>query len=171
MNFEIADILKLIGPSASIVFAAWIFMGFLQQRYDAAIERYRSLIGECRTEGGVSDARRNNIREQLATYQRRCRLMNSACNIGLVSAILLILTLIAGELDVIVVGVPIFKYVSAVAALAGFILVIAAAVLVLMESAISRRQLDWELLDVADLAQAAGSGSGRVAHARGVRSV
>ena len=109
MSFAIADVLKLIGPSASIVFAAWIFMGFLQQRYDAALERYRSMIGECRTASGVSDARRRNIREQLATYQRRYRLMNAACNVGLLSAILLILTLIAGELDVIFTGITLFE--------------------------------------------------------------
>ena len=154
MNFDLADVLKLIGPSASIIFAAWIFMGFLQTRYDAAVERYRSMIGECRSESGISDARRSNIREQLATYQRRCLLMNQACNVGLVSAILLILTLIAGELDIIFTGFHLFKYVSALAALGGFALVIVAAALVLFESSLSRQQLDKELLDVPDLAEA-----------------
>jgi hypothetical protein len=38
---ELSDVLKAIGPAASIIFAAWIFMGFLQQRYDAAVSRYR----------------------------------------------------------------------------------------------------------------------------------
>jgi hypothetical protein len=44
MTFELKDILTAIGPNASIVFAAWIFMGFLQQRYSVALERYGSLI-------------------------------------------------------------------------------------------------------------------------------
>jgi hypothetical protein len=171
MSFEIADVLKLIGPSASIVFAAWIFMGFLQQRYDAAVERYRSMIGECRTESGVSDARRRNIREQLATYQRRCRLMNAACNVGLVSAILLILSLITGELDVIFTSVTLFKDASALASLAGFVLVIAAAVLVLIESAISRRQLDWEVMDIPGLADSARRGVSAAGVQRGLKSV
>jgi hypothetical protein len=169
MSFEIADVLKLIGPSASIVFAAWIFMGFLQQRYDAAVERYRSMVGECRTESGVSDARRRNIREQLATYQRRCRLMNAACNVGLLSAILLILTLIAGELDVIFAGITLFKNASALASLAGFALVIAAAVLVLIESSISRRQLDWEVMDIPGLANTVNRGRSRLDRERGLK--
>jgi hypothetical protein len=37
---DLNEILKNIGPSAAIIFAAWIFMGFLQQRYDAAIDRF-----------------------------------------------------------------------------------------------------------------------------------
>jgi hypothetical protein len=44
MTSQLGDILKTIGSSAAIIFAAWIFMGFLQQRYDAAVDRYRSLI-------------------------------------------------------------------------------------------------------------------------------
>jgi hypothetical protein len=158
-------------PSASIVFAAWIFMGFLQQRYDAAVERYRSMIGECRTQSGVSDARRRNIREQLATYQRRCRLMNAACNVGLLSAILLILSLIAGELDVIFTGITLFKDASALASLAGFMFVIAAAVLVLIESAISRRQLDWEVMDIPGLANTVDRGRSRLDRERGLKSM
>ena len=35
MNFELSDVLKAIGPAASIIFAAWIFTGFLQQRAPA----------------------------------------------------------------------------------------------------------------------------------------
>jgi hypothetical protein len=57
MDFELKDVLGAIGPSASIVFAAWIFMGFLQQRYTAAYERYRSLIEDYRN-GRLSLERR-----------------------------------------------------------------------------------------------------------------
>jgi hypothetical protein len=81
--------------------------------------------------------------------------MNAACNVGLLSAILLILTLIGGELDVIFTGITLFKDASALASLAGFALVIAAAVLVLIESAISRRQLDWEVMDIPGLSNTA----------------
>lgn len=161
MNFELSDILKLIGPAASIIFAAWIFMGFLQQRYDAVIERYRSLIGECRSEK-LSDARLSNVKGQLSCYRRRCRLMNWACNTGLVSAIFLILTLVAGELDLIMPSIHALKYISAGSALVGFCLVIGAAILVIIESTISRKQMDTELLDVPDLARNIGREPGGV---------
>jgi hypothetical protein len=61
MTFELKDILTAIGPNASIVFAAWIFMGFLQQRYSVALERYRSLIEQCRV-GGQAASRQGNLR-------------------------------------------------------------------------------------------------------------
>ena len=44
MDFDLSNVLKAIGPTASIVFAAWIFMGFLQQRYDTAVARYQDMI-------------------------------------------------------------------------------------------------------------------------------
>jgi len=53
---KLSDVLKAIGPNASIVFAAWNFMGFLQQRYDAALNRYQGAVGDYRSEG--HDARR-----------------------------------------------------------------------------------------------------------------
>jgi hypothetical protein len=58
LKFGLKDILTAVGPSASIVFAAWISMGYLQQRYSAALERYRSLIEQCRDGGQAERAGR-----------------------------------------------------------------------------------------------------------------
>src|SRR3978361_552843 len=87
MNFELSDVLKAIGPAASIIFAAWIFMGFLQQRYDAAIDRYREVVAQYRLPD-MGDVRRANIRDEIARYKRRCELMTTATLVGLVAAIL-----------------------------------------------------------------------------------
>jgi hypothetical protein len=100
MNVDLPNILKSIGPAASIVFAAWIFMGFLQQRYDAAIARYREMIEKCRS-GDLSDDRRGNLKDQVLIYRKRCHLMSRANLAGLLAAILLIFTLMAGELDIV----------------------------------------------------------------------
>src|SRR3954447_19516310 len=97
---SLTEILKTVGPSAAIIFAAWIFMGFLQQRYDAAVERYRAIIAEFRS-GGASPARCDNIREQVQIYKRRCVLMSYSSMLGLTAAILLLLTIMLGELVVI----------------------------------------------------------------------
>lgn len=163
MNFDLTNVLKAIGPAASIIFAAWIFVGFLQQRYNSAVDRYRSAIAQYR-DGGMSDERRGNIRDQVSTYKRRCELMNWANIIGVVSAILLILTLITGELDIIFPNASPLKYISAGSALAGFALVIVASVLVVIESTITHRQLDSELLDVPDLARTTGQKAGDITH-------
>jgi hypothetical protein len=43
------------------VFAAWIFRGFLQQRYDSAIDRYREAVGDYRSNDHAED-RGGNLR-------------------------------------------------------------------------------------------------------------
>ena len=159
MTFDITKIFMAIGPAASIIFAAWIFMGYLQARYDSAVARYQTMIGTYR-DGKMSDERRSNVRDQVLAYKRRCELMNRANMVGIVAAILLIFTLIAGELAIIVPTFSFLRVVSAGSALLGFALVIAAAFVVLTESSIIQRQLDTEVLDVADLATSTGQQSG-----------
>jgi hypothetical protein len=129
----------VIGPAASILFAAWIFMGFLQQRYDAAIERYRACIAEFRG-SDVSNERRSNLQEQVLIYRRRCKLMSYSSMTGLVSAIVLLLALISGELSIVFPAIGGLNYVGAIAALLGFVLIIGAAVLVIVESTITHPQ-------------------------------
>ena len=80
---ELSDVLKAIGPNAAIVFAAWIFMGFLQQRYDAALDRYRQAVGDYRS-NAHEDTRTASLKSQVLAYRRRCRLMGSASTTGLV---------------------------------------------------------------------------------------
>ncbi len=160
---QLGDVLKAIGPNASIVFAAWIFMGFLQQRYDSAIDRYRSAVGDYRS-GNHDDARADNLRDQVVAYRRRCRLMGLALLTGLFAAILLIASLMIGALDVIVPRVPAIAWAGTAAALVGFGLVIAAALIVVRESRLVTRELDNELRDIPDLAYSTGHRPGAAPH-------
>jgi hypothetical protein len=98
---QLGDVLKAIGPNASIVFAAWIFMGFLQQRYDNATNRYREAVADYRSNEHKDD-RTGNLKDQILLYRRRCLLMQWATLVGLVAAILLIAALIFGALDVVI---------------------------------------------------------------------
>jgi Protein of unknown function (DUF2721) len=161
MQFELKDILNAIGPSASIVFAAWIFMGYLQQRYSVALERYRSLIDQCR-QGGQAASRTDNLRDQVLLYRRRFNLMRRATNIGLSAAILLISTLILAAVNVVLPDLKVLKYFGAAGAVVGLALVIVATALVILENTIIRRAVDGELLDVPELAGAVGQESGNI---------
>jgi len=161
MTSELSNVLKAVGPAASIIFAAWIFMGFVQQRYDAAINRYRQAISDFRTHQHPPD-RHDNIREQVLVYKRRCELMNYACLTGLVSAMFFLLTLVAGELDALFPNIALLAVTGSVSALGGFLLVIAGAILVIIESSYAQRQLDAELLDVPELARKTGQQPGKV---------
>lgn len=149
MNFHLKDVLQAIGPNAAIIFAAWIFMDFLQQRYLAALETYRALIGQYRDGDGI-DCRHRNVRDKILLYKRRCELMKRATNLGLVAAILLIVTLIAAELNAVFSGVPALKFLSAASALGGLVLIVVAASIAIMENSVTQRAIDSELFDVPD---------------------
>ena len=154
---QLGEVLKAIGPNASIVFAAWIFMGFLQQRNDAAIDRYRQAVGDFRSNKHEAN-RSDNLRSQVLAYRRRCRLMSRATFVGLVAAILLISSLVFGALDVIVPKSATITVFGSVTAIVGFILVIIAAFIVIAGGRVVERQIDDELRDVSNLAEEAGGG-------------
>ena len=161
MTIDIASIFKAIGPAASIIFAAWIFMGFLQARYDAAVDRYRAVVGQYR-EGGNMDARRGNLHDSILVYKKRCEIMNVASIIGLTSAIILVLALMVGELAIAFSSVEALKLFSFGATLIGLFFVIVATSIVLYESLIIHRQLETELLDLPELARGIGEEPGKI---------
>ena len=147
-SFELKDILDAVGPTASIVFASWIFMSLLQQRYSSAYDRYRELVNSYRE--GLEGKRKEIIKDQILLYRRRIRYMRYATNLGLCAAILLILSLMLGATESM--GGPDFiKYVGAACVFAGLLLVIAAAVLVMIENLMIVAAVDGELADIAEL--------------------
>ena len=154
---QLSDVLKAIGPNAAIVFAAWIFMGFLQQRYDGALDRYRTAVGDYRSNEHEA-TRSSNLKNQVLAYRRRCRLMSGATLVGLLAAILLISSLIFGGLDVIVPKSTFITICGIATTMGGFVLVIVATLIVVVEGRIVKRQIDDELRDVSDLAEEAGGG-------------
>jgi hypothetical protein len=150
MPFQLADVLMALGPNAAIIFAAWIFLSFLQARYDSAVDRHRMLVETYRgSELGAE--RRKAVKRQIEVYTRRCTLMSHAVTIGLVSATLFLLTMIGSGLDVIMPDKPFIGIVTSIAALVGFGLVIVAAVLVIMENAGTPGQIREELQDIEDV--------------------
>jgi hypothetical protein len=161
VSIDLANIFKAVGPAASIIFAAWIFMAFLQTRYDAAVDRYRSLVEQYRS-GDQRDTRRVNLRDSILVYKKRCEIMNIASVIGLASAVLLIGSLIIGELSLAFPNIDVLKIICICGTLAGLALVIAATAIVIYESLIIHRQLEAELLDLADLAHGMGAQPGEI---------
>ena len=150
MVFSLGEILKVIGPSASIVFAAWIFMGFLQQRYDSAVQRYMAMAEQVR-QGHLQPNRGDTIRNQVKAYRRRCELMTWASNSGLISAMLLILTLLCGEMGVLFPTAQLFGLVGMLAVSLGLTLVIVSAALVIWEGVMAHRQIEAEISDLPDM--------------------
>jgi hypothetical protein len=104
MDFDLKEVLEAIGPSAALVFASWIFLGFLEQRYVAAYERFRKLVEEYRANQS-SETRHQNLGDQIRLYRVRCDQMRTATNLGVFAAILLLTTLICGALEAIFGGI------------------------------------------------------------------
>ncbi|WP_419951589.1 hypothetical protein [Methylobacterium sp.] len=84
--------------------------------------------------------------------------MSRASLLGLVAAILLITSLVFGALDVLVPQSATITACGTATAIGGFVLVIIAALIVIAEGRIVRRQIDDELRDVSILAEEAGGG-------------
>lgn len=154
VSFDLKDLLQAIGPTASLIFAAWIFLSYLQQRYSAAYDRYRNLVEEFR-QHRESDERHRSILEQIMEYKRRCQQMRLATHLGLLAAILLISSIISAAVNVITGEAAVFKFLSAALAIFGLLLVIWAAVLVMIENQRLQLIIESDLSDIPELRRAA----------------
>jgi hypothetical protein len=153
-SFDLKDVLQAVGPTASLIFAAWIFLSYLQQRYSSSYERYRALIDEFRHHP-EKDQRHASLLEQILEYKRRCQQMRLATHIGLLAAIILISSIIFAALNMIDDDIAAFKFLSAGLAILGLLLVIWAAILVILENLRLQLIIDSDLSDVPELEQAA----------------
>jgi hypothetical protein len=168
MDFTMKDLLEAIGPSASLIFASWIFLSFLQTRYTAAYDRYRSLVEERRQHleqqkqhaDQNDDRHQQSIGKQIELYRHRCEFMRMATNIGVAAAILLIVTILCGGLQVILPGAGALKWTGAVTAFSGLTLLIIAAVFVIVENVQIRHAMDDEKSDLPGLEQERASAGG-----------
>jgi hypothetical protein len=150
MNFKMKDVLDAVGPSASLVFASWIFLSFLQQRYVAAFQTFRSLVDAYR-KGEIPEIRQAALEAQVRQYRKRCDWMRWATNIGVVSAICFLVTLLDGLAAVFWPDAPLVRWSGAVSAGLGFVLVIVSAVLTFFENTASAAALDDEVRDLQSL--------------------
>jgi len=149
MQFQLKDVLEAVGPTASLVFAAWIFLSYLQSRYTGAAERYRELVENYRTQH--EDTRAASLTRQIKLYRKRCDLMRIATNIGVASAILLIATLILAAIEVIAPPHPALAWTGSITAILGLLLVIVAASFVFVENGLMQQATRDETADIPNI--------------------
>jgi uncharacterized membrane protein len=154
MDFQLKDVLGAIGPNASMIFASWIFMTFLESRYSNAYNRYRMLIDSYRD--GLDGKRKDIIREEIRVYRQRIDTMRQATNLGMYAAIMLISSLIVGALDAMFGSPALMKYLGTVLAIGGLLLVIWSATKVVHENTLIRQAIGGEVKDIPELADDAG---------------
>lgn len=130
MDGKVKKVFEAMGPSAALVFAAWQFLQLLERRYELAHTRYRSLV----------DAFRDILKEQNGMGGRRVTSMRCATHIGMTAAFVLLLSLMISTLDA-VFKADWLKLFGAPASMLRLLLVIPAAILLIMESALTREPL------------------------------
>jgi uncharacterized membrane protein YcjF (UPF0283 family) len=158
MPFEIKEVLSSVGPAASLIFAGWIFLQLLNQRYTSSFDRYRALVTDYRDiedKDLEHNQRHKSIREQVLLYKRRCEQMRASMNIGLAAAMLLILGLALGALRVAFTQLTFLDPLSLFCLVVGLLLVIAATTIVLRENIEIKKAIDSEISDIDDLKDAA----------------
>jgi len=147
VDFKLKEVMEAIGPSAALAFAAWLFLQLLQQRYSAAYTRYRDMIDAMRN--GADGKRRDAMTEEVGIYHQRVVYMLHATNIGMVAAIMLLLSLVTNGLDA-VFKLDWLKYIGAPLVLLGLLLVIPAAILVIRENLLIKKPIEAELADLGE---------------------
>jgi len=135
---------------ASLVFAAWVFLIFVEQRYARACMRYRALILEYRT-NELSENRKRNVASQILLYKQRCEYMRLATYLGVIAALILSASLIVGALNAIFPDVDFLKYVGAISIIAGLLMALIAALPLARENLLIRHAIDSELSDILEL--------------------
>src|SRR6185503_4337977 len=123
-------------------------------RYSSAYEHYRKLLAELR-QHREHDYRRTSLEDQIIEYKVRCEQMRKATNFGVVSAILLISTLVFAAFGTMFSTVSIWKYLTAACAIIGLLLVICAGAFVILENHGLRCIFDEDLSDIPDPAKRA----------------
>lgn len=150
MHADLRGILPPIGQSASLIFAAFVFMGFLQQRYNATVDRYRAIVDEYRSER-IAGKRRQVIHDEIGLYKRRCELMKRGTNCALAAGMLLTATLVFSIWSSMLPNWSVFRYLGILTVIVGLVMVVVACVYVMLENAILQLVIDRELLDQPDL--------------------
>ncbi|MBW8855909.1 MAG: DUF2721 domain-containing protein, partial [Bradyrhizobium sp.] len=150
MQVTLKDFLEVVAPSASLIFASWIFLSFLQTRYTSACSLYRSLIEIHRQNHSQDDEHQRNVSSQIALYKRRCQQMRAATNLGVIAALLLIIAIICAVLE-IVTDVAVFRPIGVTSTLLGFFLLVVAAAFVIMENSQIQYTLSSELEELPEL--------------------
>lgn len=147
MHFELKDVLNTAGPTATLVFASWIFLQYLNQRYMAAYDRYMSLIDAFRNHKD-HDQRHQSLCDQIRLYKRRCQQMRLATIVGLVAAILLMLTLTTAGIEMAFGPFNFLKLCSFGCMTLALLLLIAATGIVIVENILIQHAIDSELSDI-----------------------
>jgi hypothetical protein len=147
MTFDLRDILNTAGPTASLVFASWIFLSLINQRLASAMDRYRALVAEMRADPTPSP-RMQEVERQIALYRARCDLMRRSISVSIVAAECLLVTLLTSMISLVDHALAWIGYISLGSTFAGILLLMESARLMLRENRHIKDVLHSEMVDI-----------------------
>jgi hypothetical protein len=150
MDVDLKEILNTAVPTASLIFAAWIFLQLVNMRLQSALDRCQTLADEFRR-GQAQPARQKSIREQIALYRDRTRLLQRTMVVSMSAAIVLILTLTCATLAMLIPSLHALKLITIVCSLLGLALLIVSVGFMLVENAGLPKALRVEMDDIPGL--------------------
>jgi len=150
MSFDLKEVLNTAGPTATLVFASWLFLQLVTMRFEGVTQRYEKLVEELRA-GHCDRRRKDSLLALINLHRKRCEHMQRAMNLGLVAAMLLVASLLLAALY-LTMGTAVLKLATLVASLTGLTLIIAGSALVILESNLGMKTLVRQFDDVPELA-------------------
>ncbi len=156
MELNLKDILNTAAPTATLVFAAWIFLGLVSSRLQSAIDRCQALADEYRR-GHAQEERKRHICEQIRLYRERSRQLQKTMGLGMIAAIFLILTLMNATVSMIRPDLLFLAQISIGCSLGGMLLLMLAVAFMLSENAKLPKALESEVGDIPEV-EAIGEG-------------
>lgn len=145
--YKLTDLLSSAGATIGIIIAGTIFLQFLSNKSIELSGRYRQLTGEYR---GVNNEQNRHapLRTQIRLYRRRLNLLNWASWTAALALLNFLLAVIAGGTSLLYPPVVAIRTVGTAGLLVGLILIGIAVSIDLVESILSRKELEEEIADL-----------------------
>jgi hypothetical protein len=151
VQIDLLAILNAVGPSATLSFASWWFLSFLQGRYASSYDRYRALIDEFRQNRDATDPHHESTGAQVRLYRKRVEQMRLATTGGIIASMLLVVTTLTGALVAMIPQLSSLRYLGAATMVLGLVTLLVAASFVIRENTLIRHAMDSEISDLPEL--------------------
>ena len=150
VDYKLHDLLGVAGATVGFILAGAILMGGFNAKYVHLFERYRGLTGEFR-QHAAPDPRRGSLRDQIANYRRRIRVINIASVCVGFAMLLFLLTVAVASLSVIYPAVMKLRLVGSIGVIGGLSLGGLGVALDIVETLLSRGVIVEEVSDIPNL--------------------
>jgi hypothetical protein len=141
VEVDLKDVLNAAGPTATLLFASWIFLGYLNSRLSDSQKRFND-----------HDARHKSIYDQIKQNRKRCDLLFLATNDALRGAYFMFATIATGIISIATQQPPWLCIFNLCCALSGLVFLVLSVGKALAENKLLHQSITSEVADVPEFA-------------------